>query len=928
MPWLEIGKLDRLEEISLWDDGFSGPISAAALCGLTVLRVLAMSQNMLSGQIPECAATQLHLDWLWLEMNRIHGPVSEFSTLGQWLKNINSLNLESNRWAPLLASEKAALEAMADPIGVTERDHDWDFRWHYEWTGVAGDSDEAQLTAERQVSVRRWGARVPVHGFKVGIPFPMKHAGGFAAEVGVGRDGDFVVGSEGDVQLHWNSDPQPDTRSSWGEQGYVGCYQDGGPGQFNGVSSEFDAKLAMPNPSRSACSALCSGYRYYGLQWQNLCFCGNTYGRWGEYEAGQNPMGRTQGCGGERGKYCASQYWDGSKCGGWSAVFAQSVWELSQTFASQLASGTGSTCWSALPSLVPVPHVISDADMAASAQGSAYFSGHFCSDWAKFVQADACGGAEPDCGGASPGNSVFDGGNDMYDVGNFLVTSEMGSCAEDPNDCALGSLRYRGDFEPVDTNCFGAASSYRMAQYETVWVFLSHNSADAPLDFMVFGNLGSDGSGTVTEFVLEADPFVGFVKRECGGDDPSVNHLIIVDGSGGLPTHACDYEQGGACTGASSDLDDDILQGISPGSPILYLLYSSEDGYCVKEDEHRAIFDAAVRCLWADDPFAAVHTNGQTDDQPLVDVDVDERGQVVFGGTAAYTGWAMGQMPEIVPGPGGADNAMRFGEGRSLQLGDTGGVLISGNFTLECRVHITDAAEGAAAAGTLLALAYGDEILDITSGVLDVGGRLSAGWYRLAVHHIFAVEDIARVATLHRHVFIDGIEDGGQRTSVGVPFCDGDGACAGVGRAVGSASDGTAPFPLELHVFRLRLHPGILDPNITAAADNRFEPLVYHSENSRWVEISRGLDGVDITWSTFGWERAAHANVQISLEPAGGIRLAAGNASMLWNRAMASAGAVTDDSPAVSNWTTAALNTSGAIGIRIDYVDSDPCFDL
>ena len=71
----------------------------------------------------------------------------------------------------------------------------------------------------------------------------------------------------------------------------------------------------------------------------------------------------------------------------------------------------------------------------------------------------------------------------------------------------------------------------------------------------MLGNLGSDGSGRVTEFVLEARPFLGFVKQECGGEDPSVNHLIIVDSSGGVPpTHSCDYERGGTCASANSDL--------------------------------------------------------------------------------------------------------------------------------------------------------------------------------------------------------------------------------------------------------------------------------------------------------------------------------------------------------------------------------------
>ena len=47
-------------------------------------------------------------------------------------------------------------------------------------------------------------------------------------------------------------------------------------------------------------------------------------------------------------------------------------------------------------------------------------------------------------------------------------------------------------------------------------------------------------------------------------------------------------------------------RAVYEGEILSILLYGSEAGYCIKEDEHRAIFDAAVRCLWADDPFAAV----------------------------------------------------------------------------------------------------------------------------------------------------------------------------------------------------------------------------------------------------------------------------------------------------------------------------------
>ena len=110
------------------------------------------------------------------------------------------------------------LHQVAAPIGVAEGDHNWDFGFRYLWADFEL-SDEAHLTAEREVSYRHWSAGAQVQGFKVRIPFSMPHRGDFAAEIGVGRDGDHVIGSEGDPQMEWVPDPQPDTKSSWGGKG-------------------------------------------------------------------------------------------------------------------------------------------------------------------------------------------------------------------------------------------------------------------------------------------------------------------------------------------------------------------------------------------------------------------------------------------------------------------------------------------------------------------------------------------------------------------------------------------------------------------------------------------------------------------------------------------------------------------------------------
>ena len=109
----------------------------------------------------------MDLQWLWIDDNSIHGPVSEFSPLGQYLKNVDSLNLAANRWAPLLPSEKSVLSQISLPLGVTEGDLGWNFGHHYEWHDASPTVDQ-QLTAERQVSYRYWGAGVSAHGFAVG----------------------------------------------------------------------------------------------------------------------------------------------------------------------------------------------------------------------------------------------------------------------------------------------------------------------------------------------------------------------------------------------------------------------------------------------------------------------------------------------------------------------------------------------------------------------------------------------------------------------------------------------------------------------------------------------------------------------------------------------------------------------------------------
>ena len=71
-----------------------------------------------------------------------------------------------------------------------------------------------------------------------------------------------------------------------------------------------------------------------------------------------------------------------------------------------------------------------------------------------------------------------------------------------------------------------------MAELQGVWVFFSQNfQTDKALSFGVVGNLGHDGAGRVNAFDFTSGAWTGFVKSTCEADDndPSVNHLIVVD---------------------------------------------------------------------------------------------------------------------------------------------------------------------------------------------------------------------------------------------------------------------------------------------------------------------------------------------------------------------------------------------------------------
>ena len=131
----------------------------------------------------------------------------------------------------------------------------------------------------------------------------------------------------------------------------------------------------------------------------------------------------------------------------------------------------------------------------------------------------------------------------------------------------------------------------------------------------------------------------------------------------------------------------------------------------------------------------------------LVAIDVDSGGEIVFSGSASYSGSVTGS-PSIVEGPGGRNDGILFGAGGdSARLGD-GGVDTDGSWTIDC--YFKTPIPGTGAWHTLTRGAAGDHQVilhpDQTSlGSYDnVGGSgfadtsfdvasLDDGWHRLTV---------------------------------------------------------------------------------------------------------------------------------------------------------------------------------------------------
>jgi hypothetical protein len=184
-------------------------------------------------------------------------------------------------------------------------------------------------------------------------------------------------------------------------------------------------------------------------------------------------------------------------------------------------------------------------------------------------------------------NGITDGGDDMYDEGNYIyadsnqITYTHTQMNDDP-DGGSPMSNYIMDGVVVtgaSSSYFGPSSSYFTNMYPGLFVLAAQQTQ---IDrFEISGELGADGSGSQDDYqftsTASSGTFQVYVKRVWDAQDPSVNHIILVNSatSSGI-THS---------TSTNTDDDSDILEGLSTAgvNQIYYLLLALRDG--VKLDD-------------------------------------------------------------------------------------------------------------------------------------------------------------------------------------------------------------------------------------------------------------------------------------------------------------------------------------------------------
>ena len=174
------------------------------------------------------------------------------------------------------------------------------------------------------------------------------------------------------------------------------------------------------------------------------------------------------------------------------------------------------------------------------------------------------------------GNNIDDGGNDMYDGGNYIGTN-LGGPVDYSDDVILSS------------SVFGSGGTYFTRKYDGLFVLAADMNEVSY--FEITGNLGADGYGAIEGSILQLNKYgtnyLGFVKRVWAAEDPSVNHLIIIEEN---PEAEHEF---------AVDTDDDYHKvfNLNSTSRLYYLLYAGAGGGRIDDDDVLILMDAFLEAV-------------------------------------------------------------------------------------------------------------------------------------------------------------------------------------------------------------------------------------------------------------------------------------------------------------------------------------------
>ncbi|MEM1216196.1 MAG: HYR domain-containing protein, partial [Bacteroidota bacterium] len=178
-------------------------------------------------------------------------------------------------------------------------------------------------------------------------------------------------------------------------------------------------------------------------------------------------------------------------------------------------------------------------------------------------------------------NNFDDGGADVYDNANFMNTNFATDIPYSENIITT-------------SNAFGTNSAYFTSYNSGVWMMAADlNNVDF---YEITGNNGADGDGTANVYQgsytapLSGVTYYAYVKRIYNGNDPSINHLFIIeDNTGVTQTFATDTND-----------DQHRISGLNGNTRIYQFNWYGADpndddiAYNYSDTETQAIFEAFV----------------------------------------------------------------------------------------------------------------------------------------------------------------------------------------------------------------------------------------------------------------------------------------------------------------------------------------------